>query len=75
MTNAKPIDEIRLGSIKASIWKNQTENGSRYNVTVTRLYKTNGDWQSSSSFGRDDLLLLRKVLDRAHTWIYKQAAD
>ena len=75
MTNTKPIDGIRLGNIKASTWKNQTENGSRYNVTVTRLYKANGDWQSSGSFGRDDLLLLRKVLDRAHSRIYKHAAD
>ena len=76
MTNTKPIHEIRLGRIKASIWENQTENGSRHNVTLTRLYKADGgDWQSSGSFGRDDLLGLRKVADMAHTWIFKHAAD
>ena len=75
MTNTKPVHEIRLGRIKASIWENQTENGSRHNVTAVRLYKANGDWQSTGSFGRDGLLLLRKVLDRAHMWIFKHAAD
>jgi hypothetical protein len=75
MTNTKPIHELRLGRIKASIWENQTENGSRHNVTFARLYKADGDWQSTSSFGRDDLLLLRKVADVAHSWIYKHAKE
>jgi hypothetical protein len=75
MTNTKPIHEIRLGRIKASIWENQTENGSRHSVTFTRLYKADGDWQSSGSFGRDDLLLLAKITDMAHTWIFKHAAE
>ena len=47
--------------------------GPRYNVTVSRLYK--GDdhqWGTSESFGRDDLLLLAKVADLAHTWISEQ---
>jgi hypothetical protein len=71
----KPHHEIRLGRIKASIWENQTENGSRYNVTIARLYKTNGDWQSSASLGRDDLLLAAKVLDMAHTWLFEQTTE
>ncbi len=29
-------------------------------------------WKTSESFGRDDLLLLAKVLDLAHTWISEQ---
>ena len=29
-------------------------------------------WRTAESFGRDDLLLLAKVLDRAHTWILDQ---
>jgi len=35
----KPIHEIRLGRIKAAIWQNDTDRGTRYNVTVVRLYK------------------------------------
>ena len=60
--------------MKAAIWGNDTEHGVRYSVSVTRVYKDGqGRWQTSESFGRDDLLTLAKVLDRAHSWICDQA--
>ena len=65
----QPVHEVRLGGIKAAIWQNQTEAGVRYNVTFERLYNQDGEWRSTGSFGRDDLLLLGKVADQAHTWI------
>ena len=68
----KPIHEVRLGSIKAAVWKNETEAGVRYNVTFSRLYKDGEQWGSTESFGRDDLLLLAKVADQAHSWIHAQ---
>ena len=72
----RPIDEVRIGRIKGAIWANPTENGVRYNVTFSRLYKEGEEWCDSDSFGRDELLLLAKVADCAHTWICdRQAAD
>lgn len=71
----KPAHEIRLGRIKAAIWANSTDNGTRYNVTFTRLYRDDEGWKDSSSFGRDDLPLLAKVADQAHTWIFEQSAS
>ena len=73
----KPIHEVRLGLIKAAVWKNEGENGARYNVTICRLYKEKDSdkWQSSDSFGRDDLLLLAKVADQAHSWIFAQSQE
>ncbi len=68
----KPIHEVRLGCIKAAVWKNETEAGVRYNVTFSRLYKDGDQWGSTESFGRDDLLLLAKVADQAHSWIHAQ---
>lgn len=68
----KPTHEIRLGRIRAAIWENGTQNGTMYNVTVTRLYKDENVWKDSGSFGRDDLPLVRKVCDLAHTWIFEQ---
>jgi hypothetical protein len=65
----QPIHEIRIGSIKAAIWKNQTDSGAWFNVTVSRIYKEGEHWKSTDGFGRDDLLLLAKVIDFAHTWI------
>ena len=70
----QPAHEIRMGSIRATIWENQTPNGIRFNVTVSRLYKDGEEWKQTDSFGRDDLQLLAKVIDLAHTWIFDQAA-
>ena len=77
MQNAKtkPINEVRLGHLKAAVWKNDTESGVRYNVTFSRLYKDGDQWKSTDSFGRDDLLLLGKVADQAHSWICSQTQE
>jgi hypothetical protein len=73
----KPAHEVRMGAIKAAIWKNDTTGGVRYNVTFSRIYKDKEDdqWKSTDSFGRDDLLVLGKVADTAHTWIHHQAQE
>jgi len=71
-TKTGPVHEIRLGRIRAAIWENETQNGTRHNVTVSRLYKDGDTWKDSSSFGRDDLPLVGKVLDRCHSWIFDQ---
>ncbi len=68
----KPIHEVRLGCIKAAIWKNETEAGWRYHATFQRLYREGDHWESTERFGRDDLLLLAKVVDQTHSWIYAQ---
>lgn len=68
----RPAQEIRLGRIKATIWANQSDGGTWYNVTLSRNYKDGNEWKSSSTFGRDDLLVVAKVADLAHTWIHNQ---
>ena len=76
-TKDKPSHEVRIGAIKAAIWRNEVTGGVRYNVTFSRLYKDKDDdqWKSTDSFGRDDLLVLGKVADTAHTWIHQQTQD
>lgn len=69
----RPVHEIRMGRIRAAIWENETQNGTRYNVTLSRLYRDDDQWKDSSSFGRDDLPLVAKVADQVHTWIYQQS--
>ena len=72
----KPVREFRIGRIRAAIWANETDNGVRYNTTFSRLYKLDGgEWQDSTSFGRDDLPLLSKVADRVHSWIFEQTSQ
>ena len=72
MPKEKPVHEVRLGAIKAAIWRNDTEKGVRYNTTFSRLYKDGDEWKNTDSFGRDDLLVLAKVADQAHSWIHEQ---
>jgi hypothetical protein len=66
----RPVHEVRLGHIKAAIWENPAGDVVRYNVTFSRIYKDQAEWKSSDTFGRDDLLVLAKVADQAHSWIY-----
>ena len=73
-TKNNPPKEVRMGSIKAVIRRNDTEASIRHNVILSRLYRYGASWKSTESFGRDDLLLLAKVADKAHSWICAQQA-
>ena len=68
----KPVETVRLGAIVAAIWRNEGEDGRvRFNATVERIYMDDADnWKSTNSFGRDDLLVLAKICDRAHSRIH-----
>ena len=68
----KPVHEIRIGLIKARIWRKRTRSGLRHSVSVARLYRNGDSWKESSRFGRDDLPTVRLALDWAHTWIFEQ---
>ncbi|MBR9802911.1 hypothetical protein GYB59_15020 [bacterium] len=71
----QPVHEIRLGAVKAAIWENETSVGVRHNVTVSRLYKEGEEWRNTDSFGRDDLPLVAKVVDQAHSWIFESGTS
>ena len=71
----QPAQTIRYGLIKATVWSNKTKVGDRYSVSVVRLYKNGDTWSESSRFGRDDLLLVAKAMDDAHSWIYSAMSN
>jgi hypothetical protein len=75
MPKDTPVQELRLGPVKAAVWRNNTASGIRFNVTLSRLYKDGDEWKSTDSFGRDDLLLIAKVADQAHSWIFTQSRE
>lgn len=60
---------IRHRAITVTIWKNTGEKGSWYNAIPSRSYKEGDEWKETDSFQGDDLLVLAKLLDQAHTWI------
>lgn len=76
-SNNRPVHTIRYGTVRAAIWRNVVDLGAAsremYNVTFSRSYR-DGDnqWKDSASFGADDLLVLAKAADEAHTWVSRQ---
>jgi hypothetical protein len=61
-----PVHTICYGRIKAAIWKNQTNKGDVYNVTVTRSFRDGDGWHDSQNFSYDDLMIGAKLLYDAH---------
>lgn len=70
-----PVQTFRLGRIKAAVWENESDAKKFYNVTFSRTY-TGEDNQphDTDSFGRDDLPLVGKLADQAHTFIFARLA-
>jgi hypothetical protein len=74
--NKKPAAKVTLHPVSAAIWRNQNPKGSFYSVTFERSYKDEaGNWKASDSFNGNDLLLLAKVADLAHSEIHKLRAN
>ena len=73
----QPVHRIRMFPIECAIWKNQSENRTWYNVTLSRSYKdANDEWKSSDSFSADDLLLVAKARGRrGHSWIIQKQKE
>ena len=70
-SHARPVHEIRFGRIRAAIWENELEHGFVHRVSVNKSYKSGDEWKETSSFMRDDLPVVAKILDLCHTWIYE----
>src|SRR5262249_25609868 len=71
----RPVFEARYGRLRVSVWRQDSDKGPWFNVTLSRIYKDEtGAWQNSSSFGARDLLEVAKLCNAAHTWIYRELA-
>ena len=74
-SGSSPVKTLRLGRIKAAIWENGADQRTFYNVTFARTYMDEDKkFHDSDSFGRDDLLLLSKLADQAHTFVCERQA-
>jgi hypothetical protein len=74
VANNQPVHVIRHGTVSASIWRQETEKGALFNVTFQRSYKDKDDeaWKNSTSFGRNNLLVVSLIAARAFEWIGNQ---
>jgi hypothetical protein len=65
-----------MGRIAAAIWENKVNDRPFYNVTFSRSYvDSDQNFHNSDSFGRDDLLLVAKLADEAHSFIFDRLAS
>ncbi len=68
--NRKPVHTLRHRRLKATIWRNETERGPIFNVTIIRSYKQkDGEWRDSHSIGYDDLMNVAALMYEAHAFI------
>ena len=75
-SNPPPVRVFRLGRIKAVVWENETDQKKFYNVTFARTYMDDArNFHDTDSFGRDDLPLVAKLADQAHTFIFERLAE
>ncbi len=70
----KAAHELSRGLIRVRIWRKRTRSGLRHSITAVRLFRNGDVWKESARFGRDDIPLLRLLLDEAHTWIYQNTS-
>jgi hypothetical protein len=71
-----PLKTLRLGRLKAAIWENSSEQQTFHNVKFARTYMDQDKkFHDTDSFGRDDLLVLSKLADQAHTFVCERLAS
>ena len=64
-----PLQEFQFGSVKASIWANGPEHGSKHHVTFRRLYKEGEEVNEAAGFRMLDLPVLAFAADEAFWWL------
>lgn len=74
MNKNKPAHEIRAGLLKAAIWKVEHEKGPFFSVSIVRIYKSDGGWKQSHSFGSRELAAIAELAGQAKAWIEAQEA-
>ena len=73
--NSKSAAELRIGTVKATVWENEVGGITHHNVTFSRIYPEGGQWKTSQSFAFVNLLSVAKLADQAHTLIAERKAE
>jgi len=63
----KPIETLRDGNLKASIWRNEGENGPSFSTTFARTWRDDqGQFHDSQSYAGTDMLRLGELSRSAY---------
>ena len=75
-TKTKPAHSIREADVKATIWRNHSEKGDYFNVTLSRTFKDEKDnLKDTHSFGVHDLAKIEMILRQARAWILDRLGE
>ena len=74
-SNSKRAAELRIGSVKATVWENEVGGVTHHNVTFSRIYPDGGQWNTTQHFRFSNLLSVAKLADQAHTLIAERKAE
>lgn len=62
-----PVDVIRDGALKATIWENDSENGVYFSTVLARTYEdSDGRLRDTHSFNGTELLRIAELARRAY---------
>ncbi len=70
-----PVHTVQLGRVKVNIWRNETANGDRHNMTLHLGYKDGDDWKETQSIGRDFGYQAARAMQLATDWIFQQGGQ
>lgn len=66
-TPNQPLETLRDGRLKATLWENQSESGPYYTVTLAKVYEDkDGHLQETSSFSASELLRVAELARESH---------
>ena len=69
-TKNRPVNTLQDANLKASIWRNEGENGHYYTTSLTRRNKdAQGNYYESSNFAHNDLLKIAELARGAYSEI------
>ena len=66
-TTNQPLQTLRDGTLKATIWRNATEKGFHYSVQLNRIYEDKeGTLQNTDRFSGSELLRIARLAQIAY---------
>ena len=65
-TKPGPVETLRDGFLKATIWSNEGENGTYFTIDFAKTYEKDGELRDGRSFNGQDLLPMAELARQAY---------
>lgn len=76
MANQPPIETLRDGALKATIWRNENDKGPLFRVNLIRTYKgADGQFRDADSFSGTELLRISRLSAKAYDRVLELTAE